>query len=461
MAITPARFQIPHIDPNQLTPTVTANEGLNAIDTGINATIDVDVNAGGTITLANTDWQDNFNFNLRGDLGSPDGPLADFILEVPSGSPGFFLVSNSTSFNCEVRTAGIGSPQVSFTIAAGDSVFCYSDGTDVVAGQGADGADGAPGAPGTDGTDGTSAVNAQDYDVWFPGSPTSSQMIRRFIFTRQTTFAAEMSGSQGYAGVVATSQTDFEIYHGDSASPSPILVATMTFAAGAERATFVTAGSPTESFTVAEGDFLEIRAPASADATLADLSIRLRGNGLANPWELIERQEITSSVASVDFSFNETLYDEFELIVSELVPQNDSTKMYLRVSVNGGVSYVSAADYSWAGRRIGASPSGADQGSGGSPQANQIDLDGASTGVSGNAAGEASNSVIRCFGLGGSRFSVFSYSSHYATASAALAHLVIGTGVYEDATPVNGLQILMSEGNITSGVFTLMGKRKA
>jgi len=99
------------------------------------------------------------------------------------------------------------------------------------------------------------------------GSPGASQVIERYIFATSVSFPAGLVGSYGTAGTAATANTNFAIAKNGSN------VATMAFAAGATSATFTMAAAT----GFAGGDVLTITAPATQDATLANLAWTLTG----------------------------------------------------------------------------------------------------------------------------------------------------------------------------------------
>jgi len=101
----------------------------------------------------------------------------------------------------------------------------------------------------------------------WPGSPAASQSIERYIFATAVTFPAGLSGSYGACGTAATASATFTIAKNGSA------VGTMDFAAGISAASFAM-GSAT---TFAAGDVLTIAAPATPDATLANIAWTLAG----------------------------------------------------------------------------------------------------------------------------------------------------------------------------------------
>lgn len=118
------------------------------------------------------------------------------------------------------------------------------------------------------GTDITT-VGAQPYDVVFMlnGAPTASQCLLRHKFARTVVFASGLSPSAGVARTAATAQTDLDIQKNTSS------VGTVRWAAAGTAASFIM-GSQT---TFSAGDIIEVFAPASPDATLANISVTLAG----------------------------------------------------------------------------------------------------------------------------------------------------------------------------------------
>lgn len=99
------------------------------------------------------------------------------------------------------------------------------------------------------------------------GAPTASQIMLHHVLLRQVIFSPAFAGSIGKAGVAATAQTDFDIQKNGGS------VGTMRFAAAGTSASFIAASQT----TLAAGDLLKVLAPASPDATLADLTFMLAG----------------------------------------------------------------------------------------------------------------------------------------------------------------------------------------
>ena len=100
-----------------------------------------------------------------------------------------------------------------------------------------------------------------------PGKPGASAPIPMHVFAYSASFPSGLTGSQGYALTAATAQTDIDVQKNGSS------VGTVRFAAAANTATFI-AASP---ISFVAGDRLHLVAPASQDATLADVMISFKG----------------------------------------------------------------------------------------------------------------------------------------------------------------------------------------
>jgi hypothetical protein len=96
----------------------------------------------------------------------------------------------------------------------------------------------------------------------YAGPTTANLVVQRYVFAGTVMFPAGLTGSQGTAGVAATATTTYSI------KKNGTNVGTMVFAAGATTASF-TMPSAT---TFMAGDILTVVAPASPDATLANLA---------------------------------------------------------------------------------------------------------------------------------------------------------------------------------------------
>lgn len=118
------------------------------------------------------------------------------------------------------------------------------------------------------GPQGIAGVTAYDLGFSFSG-PFSLESLR-FALPRACTFTA--ASCVAVASVAATAETVFTIRVGTTTA------GTVTFAAGAATGTVAfDFEDVTLTLTLAAGDLLELRAPASADATLDGVAITLAG----------------------------------------------------------------------------------------------------------------------------------------------------------------------------------------
>lgn len=197
-------------------------------------------------------------------------------------------------------------------------------------------------------------------------------------------------------------------------------------------------------------------------AAILDGTVALGDLAAALSVRVLLDTQTASASASLDFTTGiDSTYDRYELEIVDLVPATDAVSLYLRVSTDGGSSYKSgASDYDWAHYRIGAgvatATSGPEYGSGNA----FIRPSGTSTQGLGNAATDAAyNGLIRFTSPDdAARAQQFQYDAVYGGAGGNTRRLM-GSGMYRAATAINGLRLLMSSGNITSGYAKLYGVR--
>jgi hypothetical protein len=232
---------IPHILQSQAQKEVTANAAFDALDQAIAGLLAVDVSAGGTITVAAAAALKCKTLRLTGTLAAN----ADVV--VPDNRKPYF-VHNATAggFAVTVRTAaGAG---VAVGASPDNTAVVYCDGTDVLA---------------------ISSIVAGPYDpaMFIPGTHASGALMAQIVFPRTATFPAGFAGSQAYAQVPATASTTLDVQQ------NAVSVGSITFGAGSSTATFSLAADT----VFAPGDRLAIVNQDPADATIADLSITLKG----------------------------------------------------------------------------------------------------------------------------------------------------------------------------------------
>ena len=109
-----------------------------------------------------------------------------------------------------------------------------------------------------------------DAVMFFPGAPTASAIVAQVVAARPLFFPGNLSGSEGYGKTAATASTVFDVKKNGSS------VGSITFAASGTVPTFLTTSGA--AISLASGDRLEVVAPATPDATLANISFTLAGN---------------------------------------------------------------------------------------------------------------------------------------------------------------------------------------
>jgi hypothetical protein len=107
-----------------------------------------------------------------------------------------------------------------------------------------------------------------DVHAFYPGEPTDAAIILRVPVARAVSFPANFSGSYAKASAASTGTVAVDVKKNGSS------IGTITFTTSAT-GTFASSGGSAQS--LAAGDVIELVAPATADATLADIGIVLAG----------------------------------------------------------------------------------------------------------------------------------------------------------------------------------------
>ena len=110
-------------------------------------------------------------------------------------------------------------------------------------------------------------MKIEPVENFFNGAPTANFVVNRFIATRAFSIPINAANSQFKAVTAATASTVFTLAKNGAS------FGTATFAAAGTSATFAAAAAT----SFAAGDILTITAPATPDATLANLVFNLQG----------------------------------------------------------------------------------------------------------------------------------------------------------------------------------------
>lgn len=225
----------------------TGNTAFGEIDQILSGNLDVDfTSASQTITTANYQKYSRFtliNVATSGrtcTLGTA-GKRKWSIFKLPA------TATNSVEIRAYSGTSTV------VTIQPGQTVLVYTNGS-------------ASGIEGYVLEDTVAAVEPLPIGFQLIGVQTAAnQKIGLFVAPFAFKFVAAMTGSQCKAGAAATNQTDFTLRKNGTT------FVTIRFAASGTTATYVS-GADT---SFAAGDILELRGPATADGTLADVGFTL------------------------------------------------------------------------------------------------------------------------------------------------------------------------------------------
>lgn len=235
-------LNIDQVAENQANKEVTINTATGQLDAALTEKLTVDL-ASGSVSLTNTQYQRAIFAEIT------NVATSGRTVTLPAIKKLMAFMSNVANTN----TINLVKGATTLTVAPGEVVFIYTDGT-------------------TDGLIGlteSSLAATKPYDVgtFCAGLPSASEVLLAFNYVRDVTLPAGLTGSRVTAGVAATATADFDVLlNGGS-------IGTIRFAAAGNIASFVGfSGS-----TIAPNDLLQIVAPGTPDATLANISFTLAG----------------------------------------------------------------------------------------------------------------------------------------------------------------------------------------
>lgn len=167
-------------------------------------------------------------------------------------------------------------------------------------------------------------------------------------------------------------------------------------------------------------------------------------------------QHTAAASASLDFTTAITsLYDEYWFELVNLVPTTDNVLLWMRMSTDGGATYVATGSYTydqWNWRAGGS-------GLGGGSALTKIILTIDAAPMT-NAAARGVSGHLRLFSpLSSSLYKEVNGRTHWVS-QALLRGATEFIGAFESTTPVNAVQFLMSSGNIASGTIRVYGIAK-
>lgn len=211
------------------------------------------------------------------------------------------------------------------------------------------------------------------------------------------------------------------------------------------------AGVVEEIATTGSGNVVRATSPTLTTPVLGTPSSGNLSSCTGKDWDKISEQT-ASNTASIDFTGLSSAYREYELVYSGVVPITDGAHLLLRTSTNNGSSYDSgASDYRWCGWAV-LDNGGSGVGNSGGDTAIRLiqSVDNASTSMTGGVAVLLNPSAAQYFGV----TNICSYWN-----SGGVTGFFNSQGQRVTAADVDAIRILFSTGNISTGTFTLYGRK--
>lgn len=224
----------------------TIADALVALSAAGNGVVSIDVDDTNAVAVSAAQWT---GAGLLVLVDGTPAPTSGLTVTVPA-TVRRVVVHNASS---QAASVGIDGQTGPVPVSAGDLALLVSDGAAVRAVSGGGGGGGGAGP--------------QPYDlaVYAPGRPGVGAVVMRVVVPRAVALAAGAPHSRAYAATTATAEAVFEIRHNGTA------IGTVTFLAAGQTGVFAVA-APVD---LIAGDRLEVVAPTTQDATLADVSLTL------------------------------------------------------------------------------------------------------------------------------------------------------------------------------------------
>jgi hypothetical protein len=238
-------LDIDQLSAGQSEKEITVNTATGQLDAALTEWLNVDLTSG-DVTLTTTELRRNALFYA--DNVATSGRA--IILPATNIKKNFYVYNPAASTDDITVEKGTGS----ITVGPGEIAVCHADGT----------TNGLVGGVVT----AASGVVSEPFSVgaMCSGAPAASEKLLIYSFVYSVDIAANAVGSECESLVSATAQTDFLVKKNGST------IGTIRWAAAGTVATYVSFAAT----SFAAGDIIVIEAPASPDATLADIGFSLK-----------------------------------------------------------------------------------------------------------------------------------------------------------------------------------------
>jgi hypothetical protein len=172
---------------------------------------------------------------------------------------------------------------------------------------------------------------------------------------------------------------------------------------------------------------------------------------IAGAWTLIATETASASSALNFTGFNSTLYRDYKLVLSNILPATSGDILWLRTSSNGGSSYDSgASDYAWGWAGVSA-------GAGAVTGNDTADAQIAISRASGNSANQGFFGEINLISPVTAQYCNAIWQVNHIESASSRFTAVTGGGSRLAAADVDAVRLLFSTGNIASGVVQFYG----
>jgi hypothetical protein len=234
---------VEQVAPNQASPEVTVNDGTLSLDKAVTESFLVDLTSG-NVTITTLQYQRNIFFNCA---NVATGGRTVTLTATPPKRSAVIFECPAANTNSISLIAG----STTLTLLPGRTYLVRTDGT----------------ANGLVARDIGGTNEPGDMSVFVPGAMVNNQLLYRRKMQRSSTLPINLTGSNVTAKTAATGSTTVTLKNNGSSIGTAVwsgagTVAALTFAAPV---------------TFAVGDVFTIEGPATADATLADVSFDLLG----------------------------------------------------------------------------------------------------------------------------------------------------------------------------------------
>lgn len=331
----------------------------------------------------------------------------------------------------------------------GGKVFSYQSGTTT------------PQATYTDATGATPNANPTILDANGQASIWLDQALS-YKFIVKDASDAELYTTDGVIGILTNNAVATNALQDSAVTTVKIAdsaVTTIKIAAGAVTTAKIPDGGVTMPKVGPFNDLTTDTAPDGAADFIPSYDTSATGNkkvllSTVSGTTLLQTQTASAS-ATIDFTTNiNSTFDEYLFVISGVVPATDNTDFWIRVSENGGSSYIATASYAYNFVYSAGAAAPSSTGSSGSDSKAVV------IGGLGNNTGEVFHTEVRLYTPASAKYKLMKWNGLMHGQTPSLVTFDGGCVYFGSVNAINAIRFMMSSGNITAGSFALYGVRK-